>query len=136
MALPWFRLDTHIGDHDKMLSLASDPSPKRWQAAWSYVCAIGWSVDHGTNGRVPAAALPFVHATPTTARLLVKHDLWIERSAAWEIKNFLEYQQAAEVGDDQRAAQAFGGKKARCRANHGPDCGCNYMGRPSLREVK
>lgn len=140
MALPWFRVDTHIGDHDKILALASDPSPKRWQAAFSYVCGIGWSVDHGTNGRIPVAALPFIHATPATARLLVAHGLWVERTAAWEIRNFLMYQQAAEVDAEKVAQQSFGGKKARCRANHGPDCGCNYMRQPStpthIRKVK
>lgn len=136
MALPWFRVDTHIGDHDKILSLISDPSAKRWQAAFSYVCGIGWSVDHGTNGRIPSAALPFIHATPTTARLLVQHGLWLERPAAWEIKNFLLYQQAAEVDDQQVKAKSFGGKKARCRANHGADCGCNYMEPPKLRGIK
>lgn len=127
MALTWFRMDNHIGDHDKVLALLSDPSPDRWQAFTSYVSAIGWANDHGTNGRIPVAALPFVHATPDTARLLVKHGLWKERAAAWQIHKFLHYQQAAEVEKEQRAASSFGGKKARCRANHGPDCGCNYM---------
>lgn len=138
MALPWFRLDSHIGSHDKILALLSDPSAKRWQAAFSYVSAIGWSVDHGTNGRIPQSALPFIHATPTTARLLVQYDLWIERTAAWEVKNFLRYQQAAEVDAEKVASQSFGGKKARCRANHGPECGCNYMSAPPtpIRKVK
>src|SRR5437868_7186513 len=61
MSLPWVRLDSNIASHDKILALLSDPSPKRWQAAASYMFALGWSGDHGTDGRIPQAALPFVH---------------------------------------------------------------------------
>jgi hypothetical protein len=78
MSLPWVRIDSNIASHDKILQLLADPSAKRWQAAFSYVCAIGWSGDHGTDGRVPAMALPFVHGTTATARLLVTYRLWEE----------------------------------------------------------
>ena len=78
MGLPWVRLDANISTHDKILYLASDPSAARWQAAFSYVCAIGWSGDQGTDGRISQVALPFVHGTATTARLLVKYQLWDE----------------------------------------------------------
>lgn len=124
MALPWARLDVNIGSHDKVLSLLSDPSAKRWQAYASYVTSIGWSVGHGTDGRIPAAALPFVHGTEATARLLVKHKLWLERTAAWEIKNFAEYQVLSVIEEKTNRGKAIGAAKANCRRWHGKDCEC------------
>lgn len=130
MALPWVRLDTNIGSHDKILSLLSDPSAKRWQAYASYVTALAWSGGHGTDGRIPVSALPFVHGTTATARLLVKHKLWDEQTAAWQIVNFGTRQMTADVvtkvtGDKRRA-----GVKGNCIRHHGAGCwdeqtGCN-----------
>lgn len=128
MALPWVRLDVNIGSHDKVLSLLADPSPKRWQAYASYMTALAWSGGHGTDGRIPAAALPFVHGTATTARLLVTHRLWAERVGAWQIVNYESRQELQVITEAKRAAQSAGGRKARCRANHGPDCGCWMKG--------
>ena len=122
MSLPWFRMDSHIGSHDKTLLLFSDPSPKRWQAFSSYVCAIGWSVDHGTDGRIIPAALPFVHGTTVTARLLVKYRMWKEVSTGWEIVNFAERQQLDVVTAGKKAARRTAAEKANCIRWHGPDC--------------
>lgn len=124
MALPWARLDVNIGSHDKVLQLLSDPSPKRWQAYASYVTSIGWSVGHGTDGRVARAALPFVHGTEATARLLVKYDLWLERTDAWEVKNFAEYQITDASATVIRDEQKVGGSKGACRRWHTPGCEC------------
>lgn len=135
MSLPWFRVDSHIGSHDKVLNLLSIEGAKpadRWQASFSYICAIGWAVDHGTDGKVPKIALPFVHGTPTTARLLVISKLWIEHATGWEIVNFANRQELTIVTDEKRSAQSAGGKAARCRNNHGLECGCNY----STKRVK
>ena len=124
MSLPWVRLDANIGSHDKILGLVSDPSPKRWQALASYMVSLAWSGGHGTDGRIPAAALPFVHGTTTTARLLVTYRLWQEETGAWVIVNFDQRQELQIVSEAKRAAQSMGGKKARCQSNHGPKCGC------------
>jgi hypothetical protein len=124
MALPWARLDVNIGSHDKVLQLISDPSPKRWQALASYVVSIGWCVGHGTDGRIPKAALPFVHGTETTARLLVKHDLWLEQTAAWAVKNFAEYQITDANAAAVRDVQKVGGSKGACRRWHTAGCEC------------
>lgn len=102
MALPWFRVDVGISSHDKILRLTADPSPKRYQAAWSYVCAIGWSVEHETDGHVPTGALPYVHGTTATARLLVAHLLWLPVSDGWEIRNFEIRQQTSKVTAQRR----------------------------------
>lgn len=124
MSLPWVRLDSHIASHDKVLSLLSDPSGKRWQAAFSYVCALGWSGDHGTDGAIPKTALPFVHGTPATARLLVTYRLWTESLTGWDIVNYEKRQELSIVREGKRAAQAAGARKANCQRWHGPECGC------------
>lgn len=124
MALAWARLDVNIGSHDKVLQLLSDPSPKRWQALSSYIVSIGYAVGHGTDGRIPRAALPFVHGTLTTARLLVQYDLWIERTAAWEVKNFAEYQVTDANATAIREEQKVGGSKGACKRWHKPGCEC------------
>lgn len=122
MSLPWVRLDSNIASHDKILALLSDPSPKRWQAAASYMFALGWSGDHGTDGRIPAAALPFVHGTATTARLLVKYGLWAEKTAAWEIRNFAIRQELSVVTAGKIEMRRAAAEKANCKRWHGADC--------------
>lgn len=126
MALPWVRLDSSIASHDKILALLSDPSPKRWQAVSSYMFALGWSGEHGTDGRVPTSALPFIHGTAVTARLLVKYGLWTEQETGlgWEIRNYTERQELNVVTEGKRAAAAAAGRKSACLRWHGKDCGC------------
>lgn len=125
MGLAWVRLDSNVGTHDKILSLIADPNPKRWQALSSYFIALGWSGGHGTDGLIPRSSLLFVHGTPQTARLLVTYDLWSEVGVTgWQINNYAERQQLSMVSEAKKAAQSLGGRKARCRQNHGPACGC------------
>lgn len=122
MALPWVRLDSHIGSHDKILSLLSDPSPKRWQASFSYCCALGWAGDQGTDGAVPKVALAFVHGTPATARLLVKYRLWTETLTGWQIVNYAERQELAVITAGKRESRRIAAEKANCTRWHGKDC--------------
>lgn len=130
MTLPWVRLDSHIGSHDKILNLLSDPSPKRWQAAFSYVCALGWSGDQGTDGAVPTVALGFVHGTSTTARLLVKYRLWEEALTGWTIVNYAERQELTVITAAKREGRRIAAEKANCARWHGPKCwnakGCGH----------
>jgi len=119
MSLPWVRIDSNIASHDKILALIHDPSPRRWQAAFSYVCSIGWSGDAGTDGRIPTAALPFIHGTPTTARLLVDYGLWErDERRGWEIHNFADRQQTSATA----ALRRVDAQRAACIRWHGPDC--------------
>lgn len=125
MPLPWVRLDANIAGHDKILALLADPSPRRWQAALSYVFAIGWSGTQGTDGHIPTTALPTIHGTQATARLLVTYHLWDNGTGdGWTIHNYAERQQLTAVADATRAAQRTGALKANCVRWHGPDCGC------------
>lgn len=102
MSLPWFRVDVGIGSHDKFLALTSDRSTHRYRAAWSYVCGIGWSVEHETDGYVPKAALPYISGNDATARLLVAYRLWEPTSAGWQIRNFEARQPTAKVVEQRR----------------------------------
>ena len=125
MALPWVRLDSSIASHDKVLALLSDPSPKKWQAVSSYMFALGWSGEHGTDGRIPTSALPFIHGTPQTARLLVKYGLWDEHDiTGYRIHNYAERQQTRVVGDAKKDAAKQASRKANCTRWHGLNCGC------------
>lgn len=122
MSLPWVRLDSHIASHDKILALLADPSPKRWQASFSYVCALGWSGDHGTDGMIPSTALPFVHGTKATARLLVTYRLWEETLTGWQIVNYAARQELAAVTAGKREAKRYAAAKGNCVRHHGTDC--------------
>lgn len=126
MPLPWVRLDSSIASHDKILSLLSDPSPKRWQAISSYIFALGWSGQQGTDGRIPASALPFVHGTNATSRLLVKYGLWNENGTGtgWTIHNWSVRQEVVGFTAGNRARLSAAGRKANCVRWHGEDCGC------------
>lgn len=124
MSLPWVRLDSDIASHDKVLNLLSDDDPLRWQAFSSYVCALGWSGGHGTDGRVPRASLPFVHGTPETARLLEKYGLWDVAPGGWQIRNFEERQETAVVREAKTSARKEASRKGNCVRHHGAECGC------------
>lgn len=122
MSLPWVRLDSHIASHDKILNLLSDPSAKKWQAAFSYVCALGWAGNQGTDGLVPKNALPFVHANVSTARLLVIYGLWDEHLNGWQIRNFAERQQTVAITEAKNEARRIASEKANCKRWHGDLC--------------
>lgn len=122
MALPWVRLDSNIAAHDKILDLLNDPSPRKWQAVASYMFSIGWSGGQGTDGRIPRAALPMVHGTETTARLLCKYRLWEARTADWLIVNYAERQQLDAITAGKAEARRVAAEKANCTRWHGPLC--------------
>jgi len=124
MSQRWVRLDANIGSHDKMLHLLSDPSKLRWQAALSYVFGLAWSGGQATDGFIPSAALPMIHGTQTTARLLVKYHLWVEATAGFRIPNFEQRQELSIITEAKRAAQRAGAVKGNCIRHHGPDCHC------------
>ena len=124
MSLPWVRLDSNIASHDKVLALLADPSPRKWQAFASFMCSLGYCNGHGTNGRVPKTALPFIHGTPQTATLLVKYGLWTEQGDSYFMPKFVARQVSSETAEAKRTAQKLGGVKGACIKHHGPDCNC------------
>lgn len=131
MTLPWFRMDTDFPHHPKVLNLASDPSPQRWRAGFSYVCGIGWSVATGNDGYVPANALLAIHGTRQTAGLLAAHGLWEPTLNGWRIHNYSTRQQLRAVTEAQQAELSAWSERANCKRWHGPDCwgakGCSRV---------
>jgi len=87
MGLPWFRADTNLPTHDKVLELLGR-SPKGKGAAFVYVCSLAYSAGHETSGFIARAALPFVHGTTPEARLLAEVRLWEVVEGGWHIKNW------------------------------------------------
>lgn len=130
MTLPWVRIDTNLPTHDKILALLSDTSTSRWQAAFSYVCSIGWSASAGTDGLLPIGALPMVHGTPRTAALLVKYRLWHTDMNGFQIHNYARYQQLTRTSEEKSEL----GKRGACARWHGPACwgpdGCSQESDP------
>jgi hypothetical protein len=122
--MSWVRLDANLPNHDKVLRLLSDPSPKRWQAMTSYVFALAWSGGTGTDGFIPNAALPVIHGTSLTARLLVKHGFWDEATAGYSIRNWQERQPTHAAWTAAGEAKKRASRKGNCVRHHGPDCGC------------
>jgi hypothetical protein len=87
MGLPWFRADTNLPTHDKVLELLGK-SPKGKGAAFVYVCSLAYSAGHETSGFIARAALPFVHGTTHEARLLAEVRLWNVVEGGWAIRNW------------------------------------------------
>lgn len=87
MGLPWFRTDTNLPTHDKILDLLGRGKAGKG-AAFVYVCSLAYSAGHDTSGYIKKAALPFVHGTATDARLLTEAHLWIVVEGGWQIRNW------------------------------------------------
>lgn len=131
MSLAWFRMDNNIATHDKIIGLLNDPHGQRFRAAFSYVCALGHSAGHGTDGHINPAELPFVWGTKATADLLIRYDLWIPNGHGWEIKNYALRQELSEAAQAKREIASEAGRRGNCLRWHGPDCwtdghGCSH----------
>lgn len=120
--LHWVRLDSNIASHDKILSLLEQRDGAK--AAWSYVCGLGHSGGHGTDGLITFHALPFIHCTKRYAEMLVEVGLWEPHPLGWTMPNWSARQETTMVTDAKRQAQSAGAHKANCLRWHGPDCGC------------
>ena len=115
MGLPWVRLDTQFSSNPKILYLIQD---KKFRAAFVWVASLGYSGAHGTDGFIPAAALPFLHATKPDAKSLAEVGLWVETIGGWEINGWADFQQSSEESQlrkkkakDAAMARWHGGEK-------------------------
>lgn len=109
MGLPWFRLDTNLPTHDKILALLEN-GPKGKSAAFVYVCSMAYAAGHETDGFIRRAALPFIHATTVDARLLAEARLWDVVEGGWNVHNFTDRQRTAETSKAISVARAAAGK--------------------------
>lgn len=125
MALPWVRLDSNIASHDKILALIdANPTALAYRAAFSFVCSIGYSGGHGTDGLIPFSALNYIHGNRKTAEATVEVGLWTPDAGGWRLGNFAVRQQTAAVTESTRAAQSLGARKANCHRWHDEGCKC------------
>jgi len=122
MALPWVRLDTNIASHDKILTLLGHRGGRG--IAFSYICCIAYSGLNGTDGHIPFAALPFVHATRRDMETLVEVGLMAPNPRGWSVVNYENRQQLSAVTTSISESKRRASAKGNCVRHHGPDCGC------------
>lgn len=125
--LPWFRMDSNIASHDKILELLADRAASkgdRFQAAFSFVSSMGHCSGHGTDGLVKFVALPHVHGTKRTAELLVDHGLWAPHPLGWTLPGWDKRNPSAQVTELKRAGHAKGAAMTNCKRWHPAGCTC------------
>lgn len=122
MGLQWVRLDSNIASHDKILPLLDEKNGK--DAAWMYVCSLGYCGHNATDGFIPFGAMPFIHGRRVWGDLLVKYGLWAPDPKGWRIPNWIERQELTMTTEAKRAQKAIAAQKANCIRWHGSDCGC------------
>lgn len=98
MGLPWVRMDTQWPHNPKFLVLVEE---KKWRAIAVYWAALGYSGVHGTDGFVPAVALPMLHATKREAEQLVAVGLWRPAQGGWDVNGWAEFQPSSEEAEDR-----------------------------------
>jgi len=123
MALPWFKVASNIGQHDKILDLLERRGGRG--IAFSFIAALGYSVGNGTDGDIPKRALPFIHATPKDMYVMQEVGLMAPTQKGWHIRNFDKYQLTSEASEAALEMKRLGGRKTACKnKGHAPDCKC------------
>ena len=125
MPLPWVRLDTAFPYNPKLLAMVSEADGHR--AGLVYVCSLGYSGAHGTDGFIPREALPFIHGRMADAKLLVIHGFWHEQPGGWLINDWTEFQES-NTETQERSARARDAARARWNG-HVPSSGAERMRR-------
>lgn len=112
--LQWVRLDTAFPSNPKVLALLETKEGHR--TAFVYVCALAYAGAHGTDGRIPTSALPFVHGRRSDALRLVEVGLWHDYpDGGWLINGWDEKQ----VTDEAARLRSQIAKKAAAARWHG-----------------
>jgi len=109
MGLPWIRLDTQFPSHPKILELIEE---KKHSAAFAWVCGLAYSGAHGTDGFMPKAALPFLHARKADADALVRVGLWTAKPGGWDINSWKEFQQSSSETEERKKRLSDRARKA------------------------
>ena len=108
MGLPWVRFDCQFPSNPKVLELVA---AGRHKAAFAYVCSLAYSGSHGTDGFIPAAALPFIHASRADANHLVTVGLWVPAPGGWLIHQWDEFQVSDDAAKARRERAQKGAQK-------------------------
>jgi hypothetical protein len=104
-------------------------------AAFVYCCGLAYSGKHGTDGFIPASALPRLNGRKVDAERLVEAGLWHAVEGGWDVNGWAEYNPTTDSSARVRAAKRAGSSKGNCIRWHGPDCGCWKQRSDSLRAV-
>jgi hypothetical protein len=118
MSLPWVRLDSGIGQNYKVLALLGD---KKHRAFTAYVLGLAYCGQQGSDGYIPKAALPFLHATTKDAADLMAVMLWHDAPGGYQVNDWTDYQPSDE--DAQRRGQRA--RWMNCRRWHPAECDCS-----------
>jgi hypothetical protein len=110
VGLPWVRLDCAFPRNPKILALLEEKDGYR--AAFAYTCMLSYSGEQGTDGFIPRAALPFVHARVTDVTRLVTHGFVYPQPGGWLIHGWAEFQESNEE-TQKRRIRAQAGAAAR-----------------------
>ena len=89
MILPWVRLDTNFPDNPKILRLIKNSGKG---SGFTYLCSLAYSGRHQTDGLIPEAALPSIHATKRDIKAIVEAGLWVKTDDGFLIPDWAEYQ--------------------------------------------
>ena len=121
MPLPWVRLVTSFASNPKLLAMLLEKDGHR--AAFVYLCSLGYSGAHGTDGFLIHECLPFIHGRQADAERLVRHGFWRVQPGGWLIHGWDEFQESnAETQSRRARAQAAAmARWEKARANGAPD---------------
>ena len=121
MPLPWVRLDTSFASNPKLLAMLLEKDGHR--AGLVYLCSLGYSGAHGTDGFLTRECLPFIHGRQADAERLVRHGFWRVQPGGWLIHGWDEFQESnAETQSRRARAQAAAmARWEKARANGAPD---------------
>jgi len=108
--LPWIRFDTSLPDNPKILDLVDMKDGR--SAGFVYCCGLAYSGKHGTDGFIPASALPRINGRPADAARLVEVGLWLARAGGWLINGWADKQ---ESNDETQARRERAQKAAAAR---------------------
>ena len=97
--LPWVKLDTAIPRNYKILELVGR---KQFQAVGCYMFSLAFSGEQGTDGYIPTAALPYIHATAAVAKQLVAVGLWSPTMGGWDIHDWNEHQRSTQETEERK----------------------------------
>jgi len=104
------RLDTAFSTNPKLLAMLTERDGHR--AGFIYLCGLGYSGAHGTDGFIPREALPFIHGRQADAERLIKHGFWWPQPGGWLINGWAEFQESNE-DTQRRRIRAQSGAAAR-----------------------
>lgn len=110
--LPWVRVDSDLAQNPKVLDLIAEHGQRGMAAGFMFICSIGYSAAHNTDGSIRKAALASIHGTPALARLLVEVGLWEPVEKGWRVTKYADHQPTLATREAMEKARSDAGRKA------------------------